>query len=142
MSQDFRAEVLGLERVKLRFGVVLPAGIRDQVLREVQALTVRLQAKVKADYLRGPRPVRLGRITGTLSRSINRKIEATATQVTGSVGTNVIYGAAWELGHVKNWQKQVQPARPFLKPALAEMKTEIRARLLAGVRGALGGARP
>ena len=33
-------------------------------------------------------------------------------------------GEAWELGNVKNWAGDVQPARPFIQPAIDDMSDE------------------
>lgn len=67
------------------------------------------------DYLTGPRPSRLGRVSGDLARSV------LTPRVTGNVveiGTNLPYGATWEYGIGR-------PARPFLSPALKDSRGEI-----------------
>ncbi len=88
------------------------------------------------DYLSGPRPDKLGRVSGDLARSINYKI--TGNRV--AVGSNLPYAAIHEFGgtiKVKNapllvfktldgaWRRAKQvtiPARPYLSTALADAR--------------------
>jgi hypothetical protein len=142
--------IVGGVQVETRF---LTAGtrVREQVLREMHALTIKLQRKVKEEKLSGQvLKVR----TGKLHRSINQRVTAAGDSFLGRVGTNVEYGRAWELGfdvpardiYPKNAQALFwpgarhpvahvhQPARhqagkPFLRPALDEMRPEIQFRL-------------
>lgn len=134
---NLTASVQGVEKVALAFGTTMPANIRAELRRAVDRLALELQAKVKRDWLTGPRPQRLGVLSGTLRRSINLARIDTPTEVKAQVGTNVIYGHAWELGNVKNWQKQVQPARPFLRPAYEELRSHIQATLQTAVTKAV-----
>jgi phage gpG-like protein len=103
----------------------------------------------------------LGVQSGRLRRSINVSNTEDGASYSSSVGTNVPYGAYWEKGFdrkigagarggprrnltelaaVKYWAKHPpgmkhEEARPFLQPALQDMKDEIRARLASAVGG-------
>lgn len=85
------------------------------------------------DYLSGPRPKKLGRVSGDLARSVNYKV--TGNRVV--IGSNLKYARIHELGGTikavnspflvfkigKNWiskRSVVIPARPFLSPALKD----------------------
>lgn len=110
-----------------------------------------LQAHVKADKLSGQV---LKNRTGTLRRSINRRVEVRGLTVEGLVGTNVEYARRHEYGfdgtenvrsftrlqtHVfgrelaEPFEVVVQAftrhartlERPFLRPALADLRNEI-----------------
>jgi phage gpG-like protein len=50
------------------------------------------------EYLMGPRPARLGEVTGRLRNSITQTVEQTPKGVVGTVGTNLSYGAFHEFG--------------------------------------------
>lgn len=139
----------------------MPAAVKSALDGEVKALGYALQLRVQRDWLRGPRPQRLGVKTGRLLRSITQggadsrsRFESTPTTSYAYVGTNVEYGAAWEYGFARRvgagarggprtlmgkaletyiakhppGTKQVA-ARPFLAPALQEMRAEIVERL-------------
>jgi phage gpG-like protein len=137
------------------------AGYSKRVPATVRALGLQLLANVKENYLTGQS---LNVRTGRLRRSINEKFTENGTTFTSSVGTNVSYGRFWELGfhgieevkaHTRMmtmaWGRAVkepreisvgahqreldQKARPFLQPALAAMKDEIRARLVGSIEG-------
>jgi phage gpG-like protein len=136
----------------------MPQAVSDAVAKTVDELGISLQRKVVKDYLSGPRPTHLGRVTGRLASSIARgggdsgsRFERSGDTSTSYVGTNVPYGKLWELGFTKKvgagarggprtitsptalaryfaqhppGMKQVG-ARPFLSPALADMKATI-----------------
>jgi len=112
--------------------------LRTELRRAVTRLSITVQAAVKGDKLTGQV---LHVRTGTLRRSINRKIEETQTSITATVGTNVRYAAIHEYGfdgivgvraHMR-LQRPVRahtrhmrlPARSFLRSTLAERTTEI-----------------
>lgn len=63
--------------------------------REVDRLSIRVQSSVKEDKLTGQA---LHVRSGTLRRSINRKVEDTPSSVIATVGTNVAYARAHEYG--------------------------------------------
>lgn len=136
-------------------------GFSKRVPMTVRALGIELQRRVREVYLLGPRPDKLARKTGRLSRSINEKFSEPETHTYQStVGTNVGYGAAWEKGfdakvgaysrggkpsasdRARAWYEARHPAgtkhydaRPFLIPALNDMRADIRARLVAAMSG-------
>lgn len=117
-----------------------------RLVREVQRLSIVLQTHVKADKLTGQV---LHVRSGTLRRSINRKIEQTETSVMAIVGTNVRYARPHEFGfqgtvtvpsHTRTSSRGVatvrehtrrvnMPVRSFLRSALSDMERDIRADL-------------
>jgi phage gpG-like protein len=143
----------------------LPETIRPKLDETVMRLGRMLQGTVKHDWLRGPRPSRLGIVTGRLANSIAVRFESTATAITATVGTNVPYGVMWEttgkpaqtirpkrakalrfeIGGEVLFRKSVtipaQPPRPFLKPALQQLRpriiTEIEVALTQAAKTAL-----
>ena len=145
----------------------IPQAAHDELVLTVQRLIYAVEARSKAGYLRGPRPLHLGVVTGRLSGSVTTHMEVTSDSVYGICGTNVGYGKAWELGFTKKvgagarggprtltgkaretyfakhppGTKQVA-ARPFLAPALADLRAqavdEIQAAYLRGMKKALG----
>jgi phage gpG-like protein len=158
---DLTARVTGAEAVVAQLG---RAGVNfsQRVPMTVRALGIELQRRVREAYLVGPRPEKLGRKTGRLSRSINEKAsQPDQWTYKSTVGTNVSYASIWELGfdrkvgagarggprtilneraRAKYFQKHPAGmkhynARPFLVPALADMKDDIRARLVAAITG-------
>jgi len=68
------------------------------------------------DYLSGPRPDKLDRVTGELAASVNTQ-PVTPFHVT--VGTNKEYAPPHEFGTSK------LPPRPFLRTALADNQSNI-----------------
>lgn len=132
------------------------------LLRVITRLAIVLQAKVKTDKLSGQV---LHRRTGTLSRSINRKIDDQATSIIATVGTNVRYAAIHEYGfngveevkaHLRrinqafgrpiaetevqvsaHTRHMVMPKRSFLRSALNEMRTQIREEMKAALTQAV-----
>src|SRR5208282_5362072 len=82
-----------------------PAVVNDRIAKAGDQLGVGLARIVTTQYLSGPRPTRLGRVTGRLVTSIPRgasetrsRMENEGTRFTAYVGTNVPYGALWENG--------------------------------------------
>jgi phage gpG-like protein len=95
------------------------------------------EATAKKDYLSGPRPGKLQRLTGRLRGNIAHREKLSGDRVTGILGTNVIYGRIHELGgeirpktaqylkfqingRWKSVRKVTMPARPFLRPAMED----------------------
>jgi phage gpG-like protein len=96
--------IVGDKQLIARLQAMAPA-MKAEVDRTVNLLGLRLEQIVKDQYLRGPRPTRLGILHGRLSSSITRghvdsrsRFESAATSAVAYVGTNVEYGAAWEHG--------------------------------------------
>jgi phage gpG-like protein len=157
---DVTGQVLGSEKVTAKL-MDSGVGYSQRVPMTVHALGLDLLSKVKDGYLTGGA---LNVRSGRLRRSTNEKFTEDGTTFTSSVGTNVAYARFWELGFhgleevkafarmqtvafglpmknphlvdVKAHSRNVnQDARPFLQPALADMKDEIRARLTGAING-------
>jgi len=138
----------------------IPRRVEDELRKEIEALTIKLLRKVKAEKLSGQV---LKNRTGTLRASINYKMEISARSIYGKVGTNKEYAAAHEYGFdgVVNVQehlrmmttafgkkllapKQVSvrahtvhmqlPERSFLRSSLREMRPEIQERLQSALK--------
>lgn len=147
--------IVGSELVQRKL-VQIGVDRQKRVRMTVNALGVTLQGKVKSNYLSGePLKVQSGR----LRRSVNVANTEDGNTFTSSVGTNVPYGAYWEKGFdrkvgagARGGPKKAmtdlaamkyaakhppgtkhEDARPFLTPALADMKDEIRARLASAI---------
>lgn len=152
------AELIGAERV-VAFMALLPEKAMAAIKADVSRLAITLLRKVKEEKLSGQV---LKNQTGTLRRSISQKVEASAQEVVGSVGTNLSYAAAHEFGfngpvnvkaHLrmvkKAWGKTIKspkehpvraftrqmhlPEKSFLRSAMAEMAPEIREGLEAAM---------
>lgn len=145
----------------------IPQAAQAELVPTVQRLILAVEARAKTSYLRGPRPLHLGVVTGRLSSSITTQMEVTSDSVYGICGTNVAYGKLWEEGFTKKigagarggprtltgaararyfakhppGVKQVA-ARPFLSPALDDIRpqalTQIKAAYVRGMRKAMG----
>jgi phage gpG-like protein len=135
----------------------------------VRKLGYALQLRVQQNYLRGPRPSKLGVVTGRLLRSITQtggdgrsRFVSTETSAIFYVGTNVEYAAGWEYGFTRKVGAGARggpktltgkaretyfakhppgvravAARPFLAPALNDMRSLIVDELTAALqRGA------
>jgi hypothetical protein len=89
--------VAGVERVTAHLGSISEA-TRRQVLAALQRLAIKVQAIANERYLHGPRPGRLGVISGRLTRSLHVRTSDTPTEISASTGTNLAYGRHWELG--------------------------------------------
>lgn len=86
--------VTGGDRVIARLDA-FPKKLRPELKTRTIRLSIALQSHVKQNKLSGQV---LKRRTGTLSRSIARKVDEDAHGVTGRVGTNVKYAAIHEFG--------------------------------------------
>jgi phage gpG-like protein len=147
----------------------LPGAIKGELDNTVKRLTEQVKATSQTNYLRGPRPTKLGVKTGRLITSIATRYEFTPTASYGYVGTNVSYGLFWERGFTKRvgggsrgglfWGMGPQAlqtyfakhppgtktygARPFLKPALFDNRDNIVAEISATLhKVAENGLRP
>lgn len=100
------------------------------ILRDaIEKSCIRVENTAKTPYLSG---LALNVRTGRLRSSISHMIEETADSLIGYVGTNVVYGRAWELGFTR-LGKSYAP-RPFLKPALTDELQNIRSILQEAIR--------
>ena len=75
-----------------------PARLANRLEQAMNRVTIELQARTKEKLTGEVLHVR----TGTLRRSINRRVERTPDGIVGAVGTNVAYGAAHEFGFKGN----------------------------------------
>jgi hypothetical protein len=79
--------------LKASDAAVLPAiaiSLKDALLQAVGV--------IQMEYLQGPRPAKLGEITGRLRNSINSDVFVSNKGVVGRIGTNLSYGAFHEFG--------------------------------------------
>lgn len=145
------AEVIGAERVVVKLQTKDIAYARDNVSREVIALGLTLERRVKLEKLMGQV---LSRRSGRGVRSINtRVVVPNENTFISSTGTNLWYMRMWErFGHkaytvfpkfkkALYWKGARHPVhsvhipaegpRPFLRPTLDEMRPEIQRRIQA-----------
>lgn len=92
------AKIVGAEQVQTWLGGA-GSSAHAALKAEVDRIGLELLRRVKAGRLTGQS---LKVQTGRLRRSINYKYRESGDTMTGSVGTNVIYGAFWELGPKKS----------------------------------------
>ena len=86
---------------------------------------LKIETTAVKEYLSGPRPDKLDRVTGTLAASINTQKQGNHTV---SIGTNVEYARIHEYGGTiqhAGGGVGYMPARPFLRPAGDDNKAEI-----------------
>lgn len=101
------ASVIGDKEIVARFEA-LPGKLKSDIDATVKRMGFKLQAKVQTDYLRGPRPDKLGVVTSRLINSILQgspnslsRFESTPTSAYAYVGTLLDYGKMWEEGFAK-----------------------------------------
>ena len=153
------AEIIGATKV-LSFMESMKSGVKAGVKQEMSRQVIALQNKVVQDFLNGQA---LHVRTGHLRRSITSKTTEADGHFEGIVGTNLKYGAAWELGFDRKvgmgarggtYEKLCEAARarqaakhplgtkhydasPFLVPALQAMTPAIRVALEAAIARAV-----
>lgn len=137
--------VVGAEAVVARLKGTLPERARTTLRDAVHTLGFLLERIVKLEKLNGQV---LNRRTRRLANSINTSFVDTTESSTATVGTNVKYGRIWELTGSKAftivpktkkalfWPGAAHPmhsvfhpaqaARPFLRPALDQMRPTIK----------------
>lgn len=145
-------ELIG-DAALIKYVESLPLKLRPELRKRVEILSIALQSHVKQNKLSGQA---LNRRTGTLSRSIARRVEADASGVQGIVGTNIEYAGIHEFGgrtkpHIieaknkaalrftaggrtvfaksVNHPGSIIPERSFLRSALADLRSKIEADL-------------
>lgn len=151
--------IAGAEGVVVRLQAASPA-LRGRLEKAVERVTITLSGYVKAEKLTGQV---LKNRTGRLRRSINHSVTSSGQAIVGTVGTNVSYARVHEFGftgaqsvraHVRTikqaWGKPIAatqinvkthartvkiPARSFLRSALNDQRTSIKAALAAAVKG-------
>jgi hypothetical protein len=158
MSIDLTLQVVGAEAVKVSLQTE-PERIQARVRKVIAKATVEVQRNT-VTYLSGPRPQNLERKSARLQRSVNQRVEEVGWEILGRVGTNVPYGADWELGFDRKVgaaartalpsmsgetlrkylskhpsETRHYAARPWLRPALSDLAVGIRARITEAVYG-------
>jgi hypothetical protein len=146
------------------------SGRREEVRKttEGKARVFALNAarRSKSQYLRGPRPNYLGRVSGTLAASVKDFVAREGEAVVAGIGTPVRYGPRWELGfkgteQVRSHGRLVRKAfgktlkspvlttvrafarnvdvraRPYLRPAVMDELPWLQQDLGAGISKAL-----
>lgn len=147
--------VIGGEAATARFEN-FPARLRVELRTGIGRAALKVLVQAKEQKLSGQV---LNVVTGRLRRSINVKITESATNVQGSVGTNVKYARVHEFGFdgivtvrehlstsklgnrfsVRSHQRKMHvPERSFLRSALADMAPQIREEFEAALQRALG----
>lgn len=108
-------------------------GINSRMAMMLDQIGAQVETIATEDYLSGPRPQKLGRVSGDLARSITHKIIGNRVVI----GSNLVYARIHELGgtiraktapylHFKVGDRWVStkevtiPERPFLHPALKD----------------------
>lgn len=112
ISASIRSKNFAVVVRKLRGtdAAVLPAAAKalDRGLLEATGI-------IQMEFLQGPRPQKLGEVTGRLRNSISHDVELTEKGVVGRIGTNVVYGAYHEFGfkgtvQVRAHQRHIEDA--------------------------------
>ena len=89
--------------------------------------------KANANYMRGPRPHKLGHISGDLAASLHEKKKGSLWDLDDvglDIGTNLPYAARWEFGGITKKGTNLIP-RPYLKPAINDVFVSGKAQLIA-----------
>lgn len=114
-------------------------GVIARVEKMLELIGQEVATRSTEDYLSGPRPKNLGRVSGDLARSVNYKVKGNRVVI----GSNLPYAGVHEKGATiraknapylvfrigKRWisAKEVTiPARPFLAPALKDSRGAAR----------------
>lgn len=145
---EITAEVTGSAEFQQRLQESSATAV-ERVRSRVQQLGLELLRKVKEEQLTG-QALRVR--TGRLRRSVNEQTTVAGETITSTTGTNVDYGRAWEMGFDRRVGPGarggvIQPhrhskaaaavkhydARPFLQPAIAEMRDRIFQQLSTGL---------
>lgn len=144
MSQT-NAQIRGLDKLLLK----LKNGTRAKtIMAGLNLAALSLVRSVRNDWLRGPRPKKLGVVTGRLRSSISRKPAVKrGSRYSSAIGTNVRYAPIHEFGfeglvnigahtrkafgriiNVRSHGRRVNlPARPFLRPAINDPRNITKA---------------
>ena len=82
--------------------------------------------RIKTGYLTGPRPEKLGVVTGRLRSSIHYVLNPNPFKITAEVGTDVSYGAIHENGGWVPERKITMRKRPFIEPGVKDMIPKVQ----------------
>lgn len=112
-----------------------PSSILPVVHEEMKKAMFMAEATSKRDYLSGPRPEKLGVVTGRLRSSIKGTAHLKFGNTEGRLGTNVPYGPTHELGlTVRGYTFR---KRPFLVPAIEDNLNQFQLMFADAILGAL-----
>lgn len=155
-----RVTLVGTDRVVARLKA-MPERVRAALVLAMRRQLLNLQGHVVRSKLSGQV---LRRVTGNLASSINVEFRDAGTEISGSVGTKVWYGAVHEYGgtfNVKGHMRRVTqvfgrpvtpteafvrahsvryPERSFLRSSLRDLSSVIRADMERSVRTAMAEA--
>jgi phage gpG-like protein len=138
------ASIIGGRELVNRLDGTMPQSIREQLLKTVEGLAIKLSRHVKEDKLSGQV---LKVQTGRLRRSINYKLTDNGKSVVAIVGTNVEYARVHEYGGTFSRASKVgasraiYPERSFLRSSLQDMDSEIKTTIVRDVRLAMARAK-
>jgi len=145
------AKVIGTQETIARLNRIAP-NMREELKKTIDRLAFRLWNKVKAQKLSGQvLKVRTGNLRGGINKS---PVRSSGDRIFASVGTNSVYGRAWEMGFSRRLgantrggrnftpsylakhpvgTKQYAP-RSFLRSSLAEMTQQIKDEITMSVK--------
>lgn len=138
MGLSFVIKTTGLAKMPQRLRL-FRIGILARVDKMLGLIGQEVASRSVEDYLSGPRPDKLGRVSGDLARSVNYKVSGNRVVI----GSNLPYAGIHEFGGTikakrgpfltfkigKSWvsvNRVVIPARPFLRPALKDSEPAMR----------------
>jgi phage gpG-like protein len=98
----------------------------DRLLDIMQAFVQSSVGTSKKEYLSGPRPEKLGVVTGRLRSSIMGRTRKSGKSVIGTIGSRVVYAPIHEFGGFTGRGRKVNiPARPFLGAAVEDNRKRL-----------------
>ena len=109
---------------KVRFKTIkskLTTDLKSTIKKVLKWGMFKSEYTAKKEYLTGPRPEKLGVVTGRLLTSIKTRVFESGKSVVGEIGTNVIYARRHEEG------TGGMPKRAFLQPSLQDNLEAIKA---------------
>jgi len=92
-------QLTGIDRA-LKIAGNTPSAVLQAARKGLAAGLLLIAGRAQNSYLSGPRPQRLGVVTGRLRGSIATKTEVKGDDIIGTIGTAVPYGRFHELGFV------------------------------------------
>ncbi len=157
----FTVNQLDNNKVQVQLGQIVPS-LRDKLRQEVSKLGYDLQAHIVKDYLNGQALNRkTGKLANSIN-VVNRNSDNEIVSIVGANMSKAKYAAFWEYGfsgavsvkqHLRTitqaFGREIAPetinvsahsrninqaARPFIHPALNDMRSEIVQRITAAVK--------
>jgi phage gpG-like protein len=77
----------------------LPAGLRPVLVRAMRAGMEQIRSLAQKEYLTGPRPQRLGVVSGALRSRLAVEVKDDGQEIVGRIGSNLPYARRHEFGH-------------------------------------------